>query len=210
VAVLFAGLLGAPYVSPAVRLRYPVWMRGVLYVLLGWFCAVGALSGFAGGYDMGLLLLCGILPVVVALGAESMGPVWRFLGIGFLLGMAGAALSAASAAEALALAGSLATVALVEGAALQGQLAAHGRLERRSDLFERAQKIAGMGPGNMTPSPERCSGRSKCMTSMAFSPPTSRPWRRASGSTTPMTNLSFGSGFAGPSRRGSPTTRSSG
>lgn len=127
-------------------------MRGVLYGLMGWFCVIAAFNGYAGNYDMGLLLVYGMLPTVVALGAESMGPVWQFLGFGLLTGTVGAVLGPASTADTLVLNGSLATVALVEEIAIRSQLAGQARLERQNDLF--ARDLANIGTWVYTVSSE--------------------------------------------------------
>ncbi|MCS3642860.1 sensor histidine kinase [Salinibacter ruber] len=144
-SALLVGLVGASYASGAVRRRFAVWARGACYILMAWFCSVATLNGFAGSYDMGLVLLYGILPFAVAIGAQSMRPVWWFLGCGLLAGTAGAAFGPVRAAEALPTVGGLATVAFVEGVVIWNQLDARERLERQDDLFRRAQKLANIG-----------------------------------------------------------------
>ncbi|WP_251922825.1 GAF domain-containing protein [Salinibacter ruber] len=144
-SALLVGLVGASYASGAVRRRFAVWARGACYILMAWYCSVATLNGFAGSYDMGLVLLYGILPFAVAIGAPSMRPVWWFLGGGLLAGTAGAAFGPVRAAEALPTVGGLATVAFVEGVVIWNQLDARERLERQNDLFRRAQKLANIG-----------------------------------------------------------------
>ncbi|WP_118837949.1 sensor histidine kinase [Salinibacter ruber] len=144
-SALLVGLVGASYASGAVRRRFAVWARGACYILMAWYCSVATLNGFAGSYDMGLLLLYGILPFAVAIGARSMRPVWWFLGSGLLAGTVGAAFGPVRAAEALPTVGGLATVAFVEGVVIWNQLDARERLERQNDLFRRAQKLANIG-----------------------------------------------------------------
>ncbi len=144
-SALLVGLVGASYASGAVQRRFAAWARGACYILMMWYCSVATLNGFAGSYDMGLLLLYGILPFAVAIGARSMRPVWWFLGFGLLAGTAGVALGPVRAAEALPTVGGLATVALVEGGVIWNQLDARERLERQNDLFRRAQKLANIG-----------------------------------------------------------------
>ncbi len=144
-SALLVGLVGASYASGAVRRRFAVWARGACYILMAWYCSVATLNGFAGSYDMGLVLLYGILPFAVAIGARSMRPVWWFLGSGLLAGTAGAAFGPVRAAEALPTVGGLATVAFVEGVVIWNQLDARERLERQNDLFRRAQKLANIG-----------------------------------------------------------------
>ncbi|WP_251954721.1 sensor histidine kinase [Salinibacter ruber] len=144
-SALLVGLVGASYASGAVRRRFAVWARGACYILMAWYCSVATLNGFAGSYDMGLLLLYGILPFAVAIGAQSMRPVWWLLGGGLLAGTAGAAFGPVRAAEALPTVGGLATVAFVEGVVIWSQLDARERLERQNDLFRRAQELANIG-----------------------------------------------------------------
>ncbi len=144
-SALLVGLVGASYASGAVRRRFAVWARGACYILMAWYCSVATLNGFAGSYDMGLVLLYGILPFAVAIGAPSMRPVWWFLGSGLLAGTAGAAFGPVRAAEALPTVGGLATVAFVEGVVIWSQLDARERLERQNDLFRRAQELANIG-----------------------------------------------------------------
>lgn len=142
---LFAGLLVASYASKTVRRRYPEWMRAILYVVMGWFATIAAINGFEGEYDMGLLLVYGVLPPVVGLGATSMRPVWCFLGFGLLAGGTGIILGEEPVWELLVLSTSMVTVAIVEGMALRGQLMVQKEAERLNDLFDRAQDIASIG-----------------------------------------------------------------
>ncbi|WP_263786331.1 PAS domain S-box protein [Salinibacter grassmerensis] len=142
---VFLGLLGASYVSGVVRYWHPEWMRGVAYVLMVGLGTIAALNGFSADYDVGLLLLYGTLPCVVALGAESNRPVWRFLGIGILASVSGTIFGLIPPPEALVLTGGMAAVASVEGIALSGQFFVRGRLERQNDLFARAQRLADIG-----------------------------------------------------------------
>jgi len=144
VAGLFLTLFGLSYVSNAVRRHIAVWMQGVLYVLMGWFATLAAFNGFVGDYDMGILLLYALLPGVVAIGARRMTPVLWFLGVGFLMGTAGALLGPASLPEALAVLSSLAAVALVEGIAIQSHLATETQLRERD---ERLQDLTNSLPG---------------------------------------------------------------
>lgn len=146
-----AALLAASYASKAVRDHYPTWMRAVLYVLMGWFATIAALNGFEGEYDMGLLLIFGVLPPVVALGTESMGPVWRFLGFGLFAGVVGIVVGEEPVWELLVLTVSMATVAVVEGMALRGQLLVQKKADRLNDLFGRAQDIASVGAWELDP-----------------------------------------------------------
>ena len=66
-STLFASLLGASYVSGAIRRRFPAWIRGMCYIIVVWFCSVVAVTGPSRHYDMALLLLDATLPFVVAL-----------------------------------------------------------------------------------------------------------------------------------------------
>ena len=144
VAGLFIALFGLSYAAEAVRRHVTVLMQGKLYVLMGWFALVAAINGFSGDYDMGILLLYAILPGVVAIGARRMQPVLWFLGVGFLMGTAGALLGPAPLPKALAVLSSLAVVALVEGIAIQAHLSTQEQLRERE---ERLQGLTNSLPG---------------------------------------------------------------
>ncbi len=144
VAGLFVGLYGLTYVAEEVRRHVAAWMQGVLYVVMGWFVVVAALNGFSGDYDMGVLLLYSTLPGMVAIGTQRMAPVLWLLGVGFLLGTAGALLGPAPLPKAGAVLSSLAAVALVEGIAIQTYLAAEEQLRDRE---ERLHGLANSLPG---------------------------------------------------------------
>jgi len=144
IAGLFLGLYGLTYVTEEVRRHVATWMQGVLYVLMGWFVVVAALNGFSGDYDMGVLLLYAILPGVVAIGTQRMAPVLWFLGVGFLLGTAGALLGPAPLPKAGAVLSSLAAVAFVEGIAIRTHLATEEQLRERE---ERLQGLTNSFPG---------------------------------------------------------------
>jgi len=144
IAGLFLGLFGVSYVSGRVRRQFPLWLRGVLYVLVAWFTAVAGANGFSGDYDMGFLLVYAILPGVVAMEAKRMRPVVWFLGIGFLLGTAGVVLGPASPPTGIAVLSSIAAVAAVEGIALQAHLSTEEELRERE---ERLQGLANSLPG---------------------------------------------------------------
>lgn len=128
VAGLFVGLFGVSYVSPWVRRHFPRCLRGVLYVFLVWFAVVAGLNGFSGDYDMGFLLVYAILPGIVAIGSQRMGPVLWFLGLGLLLGVTSAGLGPASGPKTGAVLSSLGAVALVEGIAIQAHLSTQNQL----------------------------------------------------------------------------------
>ncbi|MFB6098793.1 MAG: PAS domain S-box protein [Salinibacter sp.] len=144
VAGLFAGLLGLSYVVEDVRRHIVVWLRGLLYLLMGWFATIAALNGFSGDYDMGLLLVYALLPIVVAIGTSRMRPVFRFLGTGFLFGAAGAVLGSASLPKSVSVLSSLASVAIVEGIAIQAHLRTQAQLRERE---ERLEGLANSLPG---------------------------------------------------------------
>lgn len=118
VAGLLASLLAASYVSRQVRRNYVGWLRGVLYVLMGWFAIVAALNRFAGDFEVGLLLAYAILAVVVGVGARSMGPVLWFLGFGLLITAGAALIGPVPPPRSLILLGRMAVVALVGGLAV--------------------------------------------------------------------------------------------
>ncbi|MFB6272737.1 MAG: ATPase, partial [Salinibacter sp.] len=144
VAGLFVALFGLSYTTEAVRRHITLLMQGTLYVLMGWFSFVAARNGFAGDYDMGVLLLYAILPGMVATGARRMRAVLWFLGVGFAMGTVGALLGPVPLPKALSVLASLATMALVEGIAIQVYLLAQAQLRERE---ERIQGLANSLPG---------------------------------------------------------------
>lgn len=138
IAGLLAGLLGASYVSEWIRRNYVVWLRGLLYVLMGWFVIVAALNRFAGSYASGVLLVFMVLTLVVGLGARSMGPVLRFSGFGLLLMVGAVVLGPAPRNESLVLLGSMAAAALLEGVVIQAHVST------REELREREERVRGL------------------------------------------------------------------
>ena len=143
VAGLFAGLLGASYVSGQVRRRYVLAFWGLLYLMMAWLTVMTALNRFASDYVMILLLAYAALGITVSLGARSFWPVLGFLGTGFLLAAGGFLLTRAPHASPSVLLASMATVALVEGIALRGRLSIRERLaERERQLFAITENVS--------------------------------------------------------------------
>jgi len=138
IAALFAGLVVVSYLSRRIRQHYVWWMRGVMYVLLGWIVVVTVANHFAGGYAVGLLLTYSVLTPVVGLGALSLRPVLWFLGTGLLLTVGGAILTPAFRTSPLIFLASMGTLALVESITIQGWIAARRETQRRSDAIEAA------------------------------------------------------------------------
>ena len=135
---LFAGLLGASYVFPSIRRQYVTWMRGGIYALMGWFAYLTVLNSFAGNYALGLFLVYAVLTLVVALGAQSLGPVLRFLATGFVFSATGVVMAPAAQISPLILLSSLAALALVEVVVVESWLSAREDIRRRSDAMETA------------------------------------------------------------------------
>ncbi len=136
ISSLLLGLFGLSYVFEQVRRHFPLWMRGVLYLLVAWYTLLAGSNGFAGDYDMGMLLVYAILPGVVAMGTERMRPVLWFMGLSFLMGTAGVVLGPTSLPKGIAVLSSLASVALVEGIALQAHLSTEEELREREERLE--------------------------------------------------------------------------
>lgn len=136
IAGLLLALFGLSYISEHVRRHFPLWMRGVLYLLVAWYTLLASANGFAGDYDMGMLLVYAILPGVVAMGTERMRPVLWFMGVSFLMGTGGVVLGPTSLPKGIAVLSSLASVALVEGIALQAHLSTEEELREREERLE--------------------------------------------------------------------------
>lgn len=135
---LLISFLTASYVSKRVRHTYVLWMRGLVYVLMGWFVVVAALNHFEGGFEVGLLLAYAILAVVVGFGAQSAGPILRFLGFGFVITAGAVAVGSAPTSGLLLLLGRMMAVALIGGLVLWMHL------WTRKELGERDERIRGL------------------------------------------------------------------
>jgi PAS domain S-box-containing protein len=145
VAGLFAGLFAASYGSRVVRRNYVAWMRGATYVFMVWFVVIASLNGFAGSYGIGLLLVYSVLTAIIGLGAWSIWPVLRFVGIGLLLTSTGGVVGAASYSPLLYLLGSMAVVATAESTALQAHLSMQEKLrEQEARLRGLTNSISGV------------------------------------------------------------------
>ena len=115
---------------------HPAWMKGVLYVLMGWYALQVLQHGLGGARDTGLLVVCAVLPVVAAIGAESAGPVLRFLGIGGVVSTGSLALGPVPTAEALSLSAGIVTIVLMEGVAAIAHLSMRGRLHEKNEQWQ--------------------------------------------------------------------------
>ncbi|WP_251921935.1 PAS domain-containing protein [Salinibacter ruber] len=111
-------------------------MKGVLYVLMGWYALQVLQHGLGGARDTGLLVVCAVLPVVAAIGAESAGPVLRFLGIGGVVSTGSLALGPVPTAEALSLSAGIVTIVLMEGVAAIAHLSMRGRLHEKNEQWQ--------------------------------------------------------------------------
>lgn len=142
IALLFAVLFAASYISGFVRRHYVEWMWALLCVFMGWFTAIATLNSFAGNYDMGLLLAYAALTAVVGLGAKRIEPVLWFLGYGFLLAALGALVGPVSEAKTMSMLASMGSVFIVEGIAIHGRLSAQRKLEtQKGRLREHRQNV---------------------------------------------------------------------
>jgi len=150
IAGLFASLFAVSYRSKRVRRRYAVWMRGILYLMMGWFVLLATLNGFIGSYAAGLLVTYAVLIMVVGIGAQAVWPVLWFAGTGILLTAGGALLGPTPRTDPLILSAGMATVALLETIATEGQVSTSRKLREREaalrrqrNLLDQAQRLAG-------------------------------------------------------------------
>lgn len=132
-AGLLAGLFGASYGSGWVRRNYVLWVRGILYLVMGGLAVLAALNRFAGGYETSLLLVYALLIMVVWAGARSMGPVLRFAGLGLLGAFAAATIGSVPTDNALVVLARMATVAAVEAPIIQASLSNRNKLQDREE-----------------------------------------------------------------------------
>jgi len=132
-AGLLAGLFGASYGSGWVRRNYVLWVRGILYLVMGGLAVLAALNRFADGYETSLLLVYALLIMVVWAGARSMGPVLRFAGLGLLRAFAAAKIGSVPTDNALVVLASMATVAAVEATIIQASLSNRNELRDREE-----------------------------------------------------------------------------
>ncbi len=143
VSILLAKVFGASYFSSRIRRNYATWGRGTAYVILGWFLVITALNEFRSDYEIGLLLLFSIFTVIAGIGARSIRPVLWFTGIGFFTTGSAVVVAEASLVQEAVLLGSMVTVALVLGIALQRLIST------RKTLQERESRLRGLA--NSTP-----------------------------------------------------------
>ncbi|MCS3678188.1 PAS domain S-box-containing protein [Salinibacter ruber] len=130
------GLLVASFTWRYIRRTHAAWMKGVLYVLMGWYALQVLQHGLGGARDTGLLVVCAVLPVVAAIGAGSAGPVLRFLGIGGVVSTGSLALGPVPTAEALSLSAGIVTIVLMEGVAAIAHLSMRGRLHEKNEQWQ--------------------------------------------------------------------------
>lgn len=135
---LFVGLFVASYWIEEIRRNYVWWLRGLLYVLVGWTILLTSINHFAGDYVAGLLLVYAALIVVVGIGARSLRPVLWFAGAGLLATALSVLFAMAPYTSPLVLLASMATVALVESIAI------HAYLSTQEQLREREERLRGL------------------------------------------------------------------
>lgn len=170
VAGLFAALFATSYWFAKVRRNYVKWTWTGLYVATGWFVWLVVANGFAPDYAVGFLLLFSVLTAAVGLGARSIRPVLWFVGTGLLLTVGAVAITADPATSPLIFLASIATVATVEIAVIQGKLSTSEDLRQREEdlreernLLNRILETSPVAIAMLSPEGEflRASGRAK-------------------------------------------------
>ena len=144
VSGILVGVFAASYVSRRVRRHFAAWVRGTIYLIIGWFIFLSALNGFASDYEVGLLLLHAIFTVITGLGARSIRPVIRFTGTSLLAATGAVMVSSASLAGEAVLLGGMATISLVVAIAVQRLISTRERLQ---DQESRLRGLANSIPG---------------------------------------------------------------
>ena len=139
VAGLLIALIGASYVSQAIRRLHVEITWGVLSVMMAWTAVLAAANNFAGEYALGLLLVYAVFGMLMALVGTSMRPVLAFLAVGGV-SVGGALLwTPTPQIHPWVLTGSLVVVALVEGLATQWALSVR-RCLAAQERYLRAQR----------------------------------------------------------------------
>jgi len=138
IAGLFACLFVASYLSGRVRRQYAWWLRGILYVMMGWVVLFTAQNQFPGDFTLGLLATYAVLVLVVGLGARRLSPVLWFVGFGVVSTGIGFLLESAPQTSPLITISSMGTLGLIEVITIQGWIAARREIKRRSDAMEAA------------------------------------------------------------------------
>lgn len=145
IAGLLSLLLAASYGSKIVRRRYVAWMRGGLYLVIGWVVLATTLNHFAPNVALGLLFTYATLTAVVGFGARTVAPVLRFAGLGILLTAVGAVVEPAPRTSPLLLLVSMAVLGLLECALLREQVGIRQKLrERETHLRGLTNSISGV------------------------------------------------------------------
>ncbi len=130
------GLVVGSFTWRFVRHTHSTWIKGVLYLLMGWYALQVVQNGLGGARDTGLLVVCAILPMVAAIGAKSAGPILRFLSIGAVVSIGSLALGPIPPAEALTLGIGIVTIMLMEGVAAIAHLSMRGRLHEKNEQWQ--------------------------------------------------------------------------
>ncbi|HKL87355.1 MAG TPA: PAS domain S-box protein, partial [Salinibacter sp.] len=144
VSGLLLGVFAASYGSTWVRHNFAAWVRGTIYVIIGWFIFISALNGFASDYEIGLLLLHAIFTVIAGLGARSIRPLMGFTLTSLFAATGAVVLSSASMAGEAVLLGGMATISLVVAIVVQRLILTRERLQ---DQESRLRGLANSIPG---------------------------------------------------------------
>lgn len=132
---LFVFLLGASYVSRRLLEAYVPCLRGLLYLLTGWFAILLAANHFAVDYAVGMLLVYAVLAAVIGFGARSAQTVLWFLAYGLLVVAGGTLITPSPDASPLVILASMGTIAIVEGVLAQGWLQVQKRMREQGSRF---------------------------------------------------------------------------
>lgn len=145
IALLFAVLLAASYQWRWVCRRYVIVLRGIVYLLIGWFAVIASLNQFVGDYAIGLLLVFAVLLAVMGVGAHTLQPAIRFSGAGIGVTAVAMAIGPTPESSPLILFGSLATVALIGSLAIRAHLKDGRRIhDRESRLRSLVNSVRGV------------------------------------------------------------------
>ncbi len=128
---LLLGLFVGSYLSDRVCRNYVPLTWGLIYLCMAWVTVLATFNGFSSDYTIGLVVFYGSAAVVIGLGAESIAPVFWFLGTGFLFAVGGLLAAPTPQTDPLILISGLSTVAFAEGFSLWGQFAAWKKVENQ-------------------------------------------------------------------------------
>ena len=132
VAGLFVAVFLGSYLSSAVREHIVTVLRVVLYGTMGWVAFLAAVNGFSDVYVVGGLLTYAVLLAIVGIGAETILPVFLFMGTGLLMVVI-AAVWGPSGDTVILLLGSMVVIALFETIVIHRLLSTRRTLRERED-----------------------------------------------------------------------------